>query len=683
MSLHKFIEKRSDNVKKIKLDDIKDFMKFRVLKNCIAFYKNQKFYLQKDDLLIAENHEAVSNFRDKLVQLTNPDDIINVYMYMGNEGYLEIPLNRDSLTPMALIFNPVTKELEFSSTGIGGGSLTVSEVDGSPSATVTNLVFNGRAGVGGETVIIVDDTAYINGVAPPSPLGGNLSVSGLTRYIGRESQSNINYEGSAGDSHNYLANDGTFNLSISTFNFASIGNLVATINGIDTYNIDLLANFNELNREGTQNLADYNNIGTGFPNIINGVASNAGGSLQLTGVNWTDPVGADQFQDGSFNLNITPTALRQGYNYITVSHNGNTTNTFQIFYDIDSGANPYVTVAELDLRTLIAKVISGVTYCYTGTIFDLDFLGNNCFNNVYHNSNAPIVMSSSWGISGGILYTDPNVSSVSTPPDIGETMITLDKPITVVSGQEENDARITLTPRDPYGNYASEQTPSNNIMIMSIPNSSDRVTENFVDETYRFPLTTDTDIIPGGMTGNWNSNSLLGANDLQVYSSLLSNQSSLIYPQDDLSSHIPVGNPDYSVLSGGTGKQFLRICQGIVDNSNGVLTLPGITDADLASGNIIIDIKVPTKTVWLRAGGAGSDFVFGTFNTNANLSGGINGEGCRINTGVHSPDIDGSIEFTLGTYASDASVSRYLWVRITYANVTVPRNIEAGLGLNW
>jgi len=349
---------------------------------------------------------------------------------------------------------------------------------------------------------------YINPPTSPPLLGGDLIVAGTTFFLGRESQLNINYEGVAGDSHDYIITDTSFTLSINSFGNASIGNLIVEINGVDVANIDLSANFVELNREASQDMNDYDITGTGSV-IVNGVVSFTGGNITLNSVNWTDPLGIDQYQDGNFTINILDgTALRQGYNTFIVKHDTgivNSTNIFKLFYDTDVGANPLINTTDLDLNTLVSKYISGVSYCDVGTTFDLDYIGLDCFDNVYHNSNAPSVIDGTWITGENVLYTDIAITGVSTPPTIGETMTVTNKLITVLADRIETDAIINITPRDPYANYVTVQTPSLNIMINSFPASSDATTEHFNDEIYRFPITTDFNIVPAAITGNWDS----------------------------------------------------------------------------------------------------------------------------------------------------------------------------------
>jgi len=622
-------------------------------------------------------------------------------------------------------------------TGGGGGAsttLVVKENDNIPTGSnIDTISFNGDVGVGGERVMIIGNTAYINPPPPPVPLGGDLILNGTVLYTGRESQNNINYEGVAGDSHDYLTTDATFTLSCAEFNNASIDNLTIYINGTVVADLDLLANFNELNRNGSQNISDYDNQGTG-DTPINGNIAFTGGDLQIDSVNWFNNMSIDTYQAGAFTINITPSALRQGYNTIHAEHNGNSTNIFKIFYDTDVGANPSINNFDLDVGTPVIKHISGISYYNTGTVIDIDLDVMRAFDNVYHQSNAPVVLSNFPNISNQyISYTDTCVTNVSTPPALLETMNITDYHITVVSGTEIDDLILTATPRDPYGSYTTVNTPSHGISIMSIPDLSNNTTERFVDENYRFPITSNFNIVPTSKTGNWDStDSLLVLNDeLQVYDENNTQPRCLAFPSFDYSiNRMPV-SLNYTSLASGNDYKYVRVFIGTIDNSNGILQVPGLSDTDISSGNVKIEIKVPSKTDWLLLN---NDYNMGTFEDNVkyvnntwvasnnynsgdwvipNTSNGYkykcttdngnsgasepvwgtvvggttidngliwtcylidNGEGCKINPTSHSPNIDGSLEFTLGTYSSDASVDRCIFIRVTYAS-----NIQSGL----
>lgn len=586
--------------------------------------------------------------------------------------------------------------------GGGGGSLTVTEIDGSPvCAPVSKIVFNGTS----EVVSCSPGVAYINAAAPPPPLGGDFVLSGTTLYLGRESDGNINYEGAAGDAHDYITYDGTLILTEPSFGYASQGVLTLSLNGSVVAQIDLGSNFVEANRSSGQNMNDYD-TGIGPYSLVDGrcdfIGSLAGmGYMIITHVDPTSGIDTDQYQEGRVEVHIQNSSFwRQGYNYIELSHTGCSAcpryeNTFKIFYDTDPyGTNdPQATSQDLSEGVVSPKYVSGVEYYGDGSTFTLNFIVDYAFNNVYHVSNAPAVINdgpSDWGISDTeIPYTDPSVSGVSAPPQIGETMTVSNYQITVPQNQDENDAVISVTPRDPYGNYTTVTTPSHNFMINSWGIVSDATHEYFRDEHYRFRDTTNFNTVPSQATGDWDSAVSLTSstsgytNALQVYDPDNSTPNRLIHPHVNYSSRNPAGNPDYSGLASGTNYRYYRVFQGTTDNSNGILSVPGLSDADLNSGNIKIEIKVPSKTMWLDVW---QDYVPATFPTNAAYPGGIDGTGCRINSGIHSPDIDGTVEFTLGTYASDASVGRYLFVRVTYANSSAPQLTGEGSGfsiINW
>ena len=218
---------------------------------------------------------------------------------------------------------------------------------------------------------------------------------------------------------------------------------------------------------------------------------------------------------------------------------------------------------------------------------------------------------------------------------------------------------------------------------MSAATSSTTTEEFFQDEQYRQPLTENFDIV-NALTGNFASaTSLLDGsrtNELQVYNHEdLLNKNQLKHPAFNYTTAFnPTGSPDYSSLSASTGLQYVRAFQATVDKSNGIVSVPGLSDSDVnlaLSSNVRIDIKVPTKTVWLSLN---KPFVLATFAFGADIATGADGEGCRINTGVHSPNIDNQMQFTLGTFFTGAAQSRIVYVRVTYDNSGIPNNLHGG-----
>jgi len=591
--------------------------------------------------------------------------------------------------------------VEWVKTSGGAFNLTVEEDDGVPSGGNIDKIVMCKST--SDNVYIDGTTAYLHAPEPPIPFTGTDLMSNKTFITGRLSQNNINYKvgDPAGSIVNYIINitdsNMVFTHNNNAYQAADVGITTFSVNTLPERSIDMAANFNEVNRNGSQIITDYDIQGTGDP-VTDGVSfftTNTDGALIIDSVNWTGNIGASPYQKATCHVSIlAPTWWRQGYSGCELSHNASTTNMFDVFVDTNPlGVNDpsVVTPSTLVLNTGVLRWLSGVPYYDTGTTFDFSCVVNNGFDNVYHVSNAPVVLSGFPGVvSAGLVYTDASVTGVTTPPTISDVMTVTNFLFTVPVGQEDNDVQVTATPRDPYGSYVSVNTTSNNYSVNSLHTPVSTVTYDYwTDEDYRFPANTNFDVVPASLTGNWDSTISLSSGtsgyttSLQVYDEDNTTTLCLRHPAIDYTfataSRNPNG-PDYTGEASGTNYVYYRIYQGVIDNSNGILDVPGITDADLISGDVKIEIKVPSKTVWLDMT---SDFNGGTFPVGANIIGGTDGEGCRINPGVHSPNLDGTLEFSLGTYASDTAVNRTMFIRVTYADNTTSK-ILTGFGVqNW
>lgn len=603
----------------------------------------------------------------------------------------------------AALFNRLIDQIRASG---GGGPATItvsSDSPGGPNEVTVSEVRHLRfitQSVPGEDHFVIsrpNGEVYIGGSAAPDALAA-LTYTLLT-YTGRLSDGNINYGvDPAGSSVNYITRSTSLVLTTanpaSAFGFASLGNLILEINGVDVANIDLDINFSEANRSLGQVIANYNTQGTGDP-VVAGVVTFTGGTLALTFVGPTSGIDTDEYQRGNATITLSASAMRQGYNYVVLRHEHGPiaqTTAVEWFLDTDpAGApnDPDIGSTTLLEDVPVYKYLSGVGYYDVGSTFLVNTVGNDLFNNVYHDSEAPLTVSGFPGIStAGILITDPSVSGLSTPPLISEVMTVTGLVITVVSGQQANDAKVTVTPRDPYGSYTPGVSASSNFTIMSAPSSSTPTEEFFQDEDYRLPSTTDFNTAIGPLTGHWDSTvSLLDSSrlgELQVYDHTdLLTKNQLIHPTFNYTTGFnPVG-PNYSSLLPSLDLHYIRAFQATVDKSNGIISVPGLTDVDIDSGlasSVRIDIKVPTKTVWLSLNKA---FTLSTFASGANIVGGADGEGCRINSGVYSPNINGQIQFTLGTFFTGAAENRIVYVRVTYEHSAVPRVINgSGAGFS-
>lgn len=603
--------------------------------------------------------------------------------------------------------------------GTSGGmwrplNIQVAVASGLPGSTDESVVesvreirFISNSGVGEdhEVVQIANGVAYIGAGAPP----GNLStLTGLTGLVtGRLSGDPATTDPTiyptsvfAGDLYDSITQNSTwlFDTDASEFGNANLGNLILRINGVDVANIDLAANFVEANRDTGQDIAgDYNITGTGDP-VISGVVSFVGGTLEILSVSPFGSIPVDSYQQGVAQINLTASALQKGFNRLTLRHVtalGTNVAVLEWFYDVDPAGlatDPAVTSIDINENTLVPKFLSGVSYYDALSTFDVDVDGLRLFNNVYHDSEEPLTVAANWisGTPAVINIADGSVSGLSSPPEIGETMTVSGFVVSVAPTFTITDATAVITPRDPYGSYTTGTTPSKDFAIMSVASSSSDTADFFTDEEYRLPNTTNFDTPIAGMPGPpllWDSTISLTAGaragELQVYDHTeASNKTRLQYPVFDYTTGFLPLNPgnDYSALPAGT-RTYYRVFRSTTGaKTNGIITFPGIAEADL--GNIGLRIKVPSKTVWLDLT---ASFNGGTFPTGAPLSGGTDGEGCRINAGVNSLDINGQIEFSLGSIGTDISSDFQIILEITYTNsgVTEITGAGSGLSINW
>lgn len=571
-------------------------------------------------------------------------------------------------------------------------------------AEITEIRFITKTGTTEDHFVseVAPGVVYIGGATTPSDLGGNLT--GLPSLsTGRLSQSNVNYPPGvvAGDSYSRITQQSNFTINhdVNQFGNASLGNLILEVNGVDVANIDLEINFNESDRSSDQDINNYDTQGSGDP-ISNGVVSFTGGTLSILSVG-TSSLPSDPYQEGTAQVTLTASALQQGYNAIRLRHEYNATinqtNLLEWFYDSDvdlSANDPDITSISLTEDTPSLNYLSGVPYYDQGSTFDLDITLERPFNNVYHDSEIPIVLDASdFGDSStGINIADGSVSGVSSPPDIGETMTVSSFNISVGNNIDQTDPDVLATPRDPYTNYTQQSSGSNNFHLMCEgPNSTDTF-EDFTDERYRLPNTTSFNSPVAGMPGAPNLfdstislNNASRSNELQVFDiEEASGRNRLRWPSFDYSNSAnfqPQPAPDYSALAG-SNRTYYRVFRSTVGSrTNGIITFPGLAESDIVS-DIGLRIKIPSKTVWLDLTKA---FNGSTFPSNAPYPSGTDGEGCRINSGVNSLDINGQIEFSLGTIGTDASSDYQLILEVTYVNSSVAELLGTGSGLsiNW
>lgn len=467
--------------------------------------------------------------------------------------------------------------------------------------------------------------------------GKTLVASGVTFYTGKLSAGNTNYKagGGAGSLVSYISNDTNFILSTP----------------------DQSTCFNKAN-EGTLNYY-LNTLRDTIDMTQTGALPWAGATTGELIVDVRETYGFPTLWLGNADITVGTGDLRQGYSAIYLNHvcddETQTTTTTDVFYDNDSGANPSVNTPTIVESSAVLKYLSGVGFYNAGSVFHLGVVGSDCFDNAYHQT-SPLTWT--WNVSafgsGDIVETDGAVTGLSTPPAVGETMTVTNKDLTIASGNNRSiNARVTVTPRDPYGSYTAGQSASANRMIDCYGTTSDNLHEYFDDEYYRLPLTFDFTNKTATITSVWVSADVLVNGNAQVYNG------TLYYPSINFSSgYLPTNTANYSGFN--ISQVYRRTFYELnsYPHSHGIIELGGITIDDLdevGEGNINIEIQLPTQTGLLDAC---KPFDYGTWTAS-------NGDGCMVT----KSNITGGVrlEWTSSTKSTINSNGRY-YIQVTIRN---------------
>lgn len=453
----------------------------------------------------------------------------------------------------------------------------------------------------------------IGAPSPPATLQGVDLLTYPVKYTGGLSNSlTAAYKPGdpAGTIVNYITRSGN-NWNVSTpapcFGYASLGLLILSLNGLDVAAIDLAANFSEAQRTTGQIIAGYNTQGGGDP-IVGGVVTFAGGQLKINSVG---PAGAfaDQYQKGNATV-VVNGCLREGWNVLQLRHvigaTIYTANAWECYEDFDPAGpatDPAITLLDMNLLLISTKWLSGVQYCGIGTTFNQDLTSPRTANNVYHQTSQCIVLDLFPGLS--ISYPSFLECGVAPYPDIGDTFQYVNRVVTLnVANAYSENAQLRGNARDPYGAYGPAWSPSKGILVNTYGNVSTGLWEPCQDENWRLPAAA-YNVPPAPWTGNWSS-----PGNLNVYDDGLGLQyraGGVYYPEYNYQiGYVPaVGQPDYTpIWAANLPRHVYRGFRDAgISHSNGTIRLPGITDAMLAASQILVWIKVPTRTGWLRLHG--------------------------------------------------------------------------------
>ena len=376
----------------------------------------------------------------------------------------------------------------------------------------------------------------------------------------------------------------------------------------------------------------------------------------------------EPWQKGIARVRIGPvygTALVDGANKVRLEHWVNEelygSGEIVLFYDsgFDSvsmltGVNESFVNVPTDPSS--PTYLSGVKFMPLGGEFNIKITLQNVFKNTFLPTPMNILGSDSGIANAGIAYSqsDPNLSGFSDPPVSTENFI-YQNTHSITLEDFSTNAKVQCTGGDPWQSFEALNIPVTGdaaILIDSLSgHQSTETRELFTDEHYRMPLGA-MDEIPGSITGLWTSSNSLTNGNAQVFGVL-------IYPVTDFSAgHFPAtGQPNYSIGFTGFQKYVRALRENNEPHNSGTLRLDGFALSDIEpSGDIKVEIKLPTQTGWLDLG---LPYNAGTFT-------GADGDGCRT-------EVENGDEFSWTAAQFSTADSGYMiMVRITLKNSSAP-----------
>ena len=357
------------------------------------------------------------------------------------------------------------------------------------------------------------------------------------------------------------------------------------------------------------------------------------------------------------------TYISSGYNKLIMRHNVNSANRNSEEYEVFDDTEPTVqsiTVGPAAIENApVYREFSGIrSYTLTAT-FNLELTGEDNFNDSYVEDAFVLDNSVFPGILGAtIALTDLAWDgTISATPRFDDSPAVLGGYTAYVFSITETDQRATnaragVAISKPGRTTTTPVEVTTNRLVDTFSDSSTLLDEPFNDEDYRQP-NYDHDSVPTSFIDNWDSTVDLGDGEAAVFHGSLYHPASSSLPNSgDFSVSLPIG-PDYSGFT--SDAVYVRAFEDDGDpHNNGILELEGLTVADVSpvgSGNVNIEIKLPTETGWLDLG---TPF-------NVALFTGADGDGCR------TAQSGNDWSFTFGTFSTVDSEYTII-IRITIRN---------------
>jgi len=666
MAFYNFAQDSVNPVKVLELNDIKNHKTYYCIKDFKLSYNNKLYLLRKGDTVLAESSDDLSSYGDKLREITDPTDIIDTFIYLGNEGYLEVPLDRNSLTPLVLTFNPITKELEWGPGGGGGGTLSILDEGVVVNAATDTLNF-----IGVDVLAQQDGTMpnQVNVYIPPPSYPSHFDTND---GIGDARLSNIS------TTNRYISSptvEGTpFNIGSwnggdvrPTIRNASIG----YSNPSDFLIEDLTTNIivDVLDADGVTVKATNSalNISGNSDNTTDGIR------IQITSFG----ASAVKYKAKAiFTLDMNTIMPTAGRFSIRITHQNSTDGTYvftqnNIFYDNDdtTAVISGMTIAE-NAGNVVVREISGVESYTTGSRFEVDIADIDNINN-YSYVNYQIQSTAvNYGLPTINIFETDITSWTSVYNAIDLTYSKNDWAISANNFCYRGNAHGTSRVQD-WGIVGTINSPDVNISVNTLNDDANRVYTNFNVETLRL----ESDYVTP-----WDNSLDLsiadGGNGLQYLCSRLT------YPQLNFqtTNPNPGTQPDYSAL---TGRRYWyrTMWHTGISHSNGLfaMTDTNITEADLTNDDFTLRVSLDGINWYsLKDLYVGGILVDGSFN--------------RINYDQHgligNPNVvNNEIEFTLALGNTDAGTGNAWGIFIEISFSDTARGKELYMGsfeiLNW
>lgn len=442
-----------------------------------------------------------------------------------------------------------------------------------------------------------------------------------TRYLGYlavDALAAYNAGQGAGTEVAYIVKDRDFILNTPTpdtgINKGDKGLLELLVNGMLVDSFDLESAFDEAQRNSSQ---VYTLDGGGTITMYRG----ANAKLRILSVDKYADFTA--YQKVVALMDFAAADFVVGYNTITLKHTNlesgdQVSQDFQIFSDVATVAPSLDPISVVIEDNSHPKHLSGVRYLGANDVVKVSTAGNALFDNTYVQN--PVQFAGNGFPTTTLSPVDSSISGVSNPPVKGETATITDKLITLsVANQCDADARLTGTPRDPFGTYPGVTSPSVDLLLSTFGTRSTATREYFDDENYRLPLSFNPEDTASAVTGHWDSTALLANGNAQQFI-VVDNDHGLMYPAIDFTGHQPANTANYAGFSG--DQQYMRAFLASSPQASIQLTLKGLASgiAEVGSGAVNVEVKLGNQTGWLDAAKA----------FNGSLGVGADGLGCMV-----------------------------------------------------